>query len=200
MPVFQKDSKRVLFVHVPKAGGTTVEQFFLANGWRMSLFDSGEEENTLNPVRRCSPQHLHFETLQSIFRLANFNFVFCIVRHPMSRIISEYRWRRQNFGLQKSFDEWFDFALDCYSKDHFSLDNHIRPQFQFVGPGVQIFKLEDGIDNCISDLINREILSAAINMPRRAMVSSGELVEPGPQAVDKIMRFYAQDFQQFGYV
>ncbi|MBF9045968.1 sulfotransferase family 2 domain-containing protein [Rhodobacterales bacterium LSUCC0031] len=200
MPVFQKDGKRILFVHVPKAGGTTVEQFFLANGWSMSLFDSGEEENTLNPVRKCSPQHWHFETLQSIFRLANFKFVFCIVRHPMTRIISEYRWRRQHFGLEKSFDEWVDFALKSYSNDNFSLDNHIRPQFHFVGPGMQIFKLEDGIDNCINDLKQRGIISAEINMPRRAMVSSGELVEPGPQAMDMIMRFYAQDFQRFGYV
>lgn len=199
MPIFQKDGKKILFVHVPKAGGTTIEQIFLANGWGMNLFDSGEGEGTLNPVRKCSPQHLHFETLQKIFRLGRFNLVFCVVRNPLTRIISEYRWRRQHFGVQKTFDEWIEFVFDAYTKDNFALDNHIRPQFHFIGPGVQVFRLEDGIESCIQELKRRGVLSSGANIPGRAMVSAGEVVEPGQQTVARIMDFYSTDFQRFEY-
>jgi hypothetical protein len=33
MPIFYKSDERVLFVHVPKAAGTSVLTWFLANGW-----------------------------------------------------------------------------------------------------------------------------------------------------------------------
>jgi hypothetical protein len=31
--VFRRDDKRVLFVHVPKTGGTSVEELFRRRGW-----------------------------------------------------------------------------------------------------------------------------------------------------------------------
>lgn len=199
MPVFQKDGSIILFVHIPKAGGTSISEIFLANGWNMRLFDSGEDASTLNPVRKCSPQHYHFDLLDAQFRLEKFKKIFCLVRNPLNRIISEYRWQRQHFGVKEDFADWVDRIFDSYSVDQFALDNHIRPQHHFVGTGVQVFRLEDGIENCIETLVEEGILSISTRIPESAMVSSGDTVMPRTQITTRIAEFYAQDYIEFGY-
>lgn len=44
----------------------------------MSLFDSGESQDSLNSVRHCSPQPMHFELITSNFHLKWFAAVFCL--------------------------------------------------------------------------------------------------------------------------
>ena len=199
MPIFQKDGSIVLFIHIPKAGGTSIEQTFLANGWNMRHFDSGEDATTINPVRKCSPQHQNFNLLNAQFRLERFTKIFCVVRNPLDRIISEYRWQRQHFGVDKCFADWLDCAFDSYSVDRFVFDNHIRPQHYFLGTGVQVFRLEDGIENCIESLIEEGVLSISTRIPERAMSGSGDAVVPNSQIAMRIREFYAEDYIQLGY-
>lgn len=54
MPLFHKNNKRILFIHIPKAGGTSIEQFFKRNGWEMEFYDGGGK-GTKNEFTRCSP-------------------------------------------------------------------------------------------------------------------------------------------------
>jgi len=89
MPVFFRGSYRILFIHVPKAGGTSIEAFFEANGFKTAYLDRGGSPESLNAVRRCSPQHMHAALLEALFDPDMFDYVFMTVRHPVRRLLSK---------------------------------------------------------------------------------------------------------------
>lgn len=117
MPYFWNKEKKIniLFIHIPKTGGTSVEKYF-ANLTEQSL---GEETvygmptclylNKNLPLPQvkdrmydCSLQHLPYEDLlrwsRSIFNIRIFNDIkleiFTIVRNPYHRIVSDlFFWK-----------------------------------------------------------------------------------------------------------
>src|ERR1700722_5127549 len=127
MPVFQKNNVSILFVHIPKAGGTRVENFFRQLGWKVSLFDGGQVKPSLNTVSWCSPQHFHATILKNIFNINRFEYCFAIVRNPIDRIKSEVRWRKAYFNPAIEPEQWIENALLSYGSNPFIHDNHIRP-------------------------------------------------------------------------
>ncbi len=113
MPIFTKNKIHILYVHIPKTGGSSVEGLFKKNKWQLSYLDKGGKKggkpDSLNSIRQCSPQHMHLEMLQTIFDLEKIDYIFMTVRHPVDRLISEYRMRK---GSQKGLTlaDWFDKA------------------------------------------------------------------------------------------
>ena len=86
MPVFRQDGRAVLFVHVPKAGGSTLERLFAKSGWTTGYRDPKGGVGSMNSVRRCSPQHMHRPMLEQVFRLDRFDAVFMTVREPLATV------------------------------------------------------------------------------------------------------------------
>ena len=54
MPVFRQDGRAVLFVHVPKAGGSTLERLFAKSGWTTGYRDPKGGVGSMNAVRGWS--------------------------------------------------------------------------------------------------------------------------------------------------
>jgi hypothetical protein len=101
MSVFSRDHLRVLYVHVPKTGGTSIEFFFDKNGFAVTFVDRGGA-GSIVPMMKCSPQHLHAEQLHAIFHVNRFTYSFMTVRNPIDRLVSEYRMRAV---MQKSIED-----------------------------------------------------------------------------------------------
>jgi hypothetical protein len=93
MPIYKKNGKAVLFVHIPKSAGTTVDHIFLSNGWQVTFQDGGGRADTILRHMKCSFQHFHAALLTQIINPNSFDAVFTILRDPMTRLQSEYRWR-----------------------------------------------------------------------------------------------------------
>lgn len=200
MPVFIKDHFRVLFIHVPKTGGTAVEFFFEKNGWDMSFVDRGGK-NTLAPVMKCSPQHFHAAILREMFRLKGFGYIFMTVRNPVARLVSEYRMRAHMQQRIEDIDSWVDYVLTTYPQNNFLIDNHIRPQSDFWLPGCEVFRQEDGFGPAwvehIEGKIGCEFAQRTVDVQMRFdTVAAAGLT---PESVRKIAAFYARDFELFGY-
>jgi len=96
VPVFVKDDVSVLFVHVPKTGGSAVEDAFADAGWDTHLLDRTSARHPSRRFRRCSPQHLHAEMLEQLVRLERIDLVLVVVREPLARFRSEYLWRHRD--------------------------------------------------------------------------------------------------------
>lgn len=199
MPVFQKQKKKILFIHIPKAGGTSIEFWLKHNDWHMSFFDDGEREFSQNTYTKCSPQHFHASIIESIFNLQSFDFIFAVVRHPTQRIVSEFNWRREHFGIKLSRSEWIQNALNEYAKNNFIHDNHIRPQIEFISEKCHTFKLEDGMNSILSEI--RQAVGEDMKLPTNvhAMKSSAPPEDLESTTQDMIKEFYFQDFLRFGY-
>ncbi|MGK7952253.1 MAG: tetratricopeptide repeat protein [Xenococcaceae cyanobacterium] len=205
MPIFNKDNIYILFVHVPKTGGSSVEQLFKKNKWKLSGIDGGQKPGSLNPIRHCSPQHMHLEILQTVFDLGKIDYIFMTVRHPVDRLLSEYRMRK---GPRKELTlaDWFETALKSYLQNPFCFDNHLRPQSDFWHPSFQVFKLENGYSHIIEEIeqrLNIDFEEKEIPHVMNRDKIAGEIDEKLIQITDslrsRIELFYRKDFELFDY-
>jgi hypothetical protein len=203
MPVFFKGSRRVLFIHVPKAGGTSIEAFFEANGFKTAYLDRGGSPESLNPVRRSSPQHMPADVLQALFDPQKFDFVFMTVRHPIRRLLSKFAMETLSGGTRDDFAPWLAEMMRRVGADRGAMDNHLRPQADFWLPESHVFKLEDGFGEDFVGRLEAGIgLRFAQRQMRRAMhagiaAADYDLVEP--QLRQHIRNYYDVDFVKFGY-
>ena len=98
MPAYRISNKNVLFIHIPKTGGTTIEAFLSSHG-PMSLHGRGEK--ILRPYRssrlsgHIPVQHFDASLLEVMFDRSFFDYAFLVVREPVERLKSEYRFARE---------------------------------------------------------------------------------------------------------
>lgn len=205
MPIFTKNNVYVLYVHVPKTGGSSVENLFRKNKWQVFYLEGNKKPGKLNYIRRCSPQHMHLEMLQSVFDLEKIDYTFMTVRHPVDRLISEYRMKK---GPQKGITlaDWFDKALKSYLENPFCFDNHLRPQSDFWHPSFQVFKLENGHSQIIKEIeirLNVSFEDKEIPYVMHRNKIAGEvdkkLLQISDSLKSRIELFYRRDFNLFDY-
>lgn len=205
MPVLVKDGRAVLFVHIPKTGGTTIERMATAAGWDMHFREARKARPEVFPLLRCSPQHYHAALLTELFDVTRFDLVVGIVREPLARFRSEFSMRHRRFDStdEEQVSAWADRALDRYAANPYALDNHLRPQTEFLLPGMETYRLEDGLGTMVADLNARFDLGLDKEVPRR--LSSDERGIPSskvpitPEVRARVNEFYADDFRILGY-
>ena len=92
MPLFHNGDDLVLFVHVPKCGGTAVENAFRNAGYDWGYLN--EPKNTGFNETPCNPQHYHAELIESlIIPSQNYTEQLTIIRNTYQRLISEFCWQ-----------------------------------------------------------------------------------------------------------
>jgi hypothetical protein len=201
MPLFVKHTISVLYIHVPKTGGSSIEQFFELNGFRREFLDTGPDFS-FNGYRHCSPQHMHAEHLRMAVRLSRLTYIFMTVRHPMKRLLSEFKTRVRDDGISTSLSAWVDDTFREYIADPFIIDNHIRPQSEFWIPGCDVFRQERGFG---PDFVERLEQRTGMIFPERN-VGHGNAGPDLPvreeeieQVRPAVRQFYQPDFLTFGY-
>ncbi len=169
----------------------------------MSFFDGGGR-GSVNSVLKCSPQHFHSEILASVFELSKFDAVFMLVREPLSRLVSEFNWRRQHALIASSSDlnEWIQQAVGNYKYNPYIFDNHIRPQWHFELPGAQVFQLEQGMSEVVlwlSETLETEFSGEGV-WEMRSDESGVVTVDDLSDDTMKLLRdFYSADYVKFKY-
>ncbi|HET7385984.1 MAG TPA: sulfotransferase family 2 domain-containing protein [Nocardioidaceae bacterium] len=206
MPVYRREDTNVLFVHVPKTGGTTIERVFRTAGFKEHYRDSKVGQGTLNRLRLCSPQHMHTALLQGLFHLDRFDVVFMVVRDPIARFRSEFAMRHKaDVPLEEHrVERWADKVFSTYARNPYTLDNHLRPQSEFYLPGATVFRLEDGLEKATAHLNQHFGLGLPAELPRVMDREKGSGVPSRsvPITTDleaRLRAFYCEDFAQFGY-
>jgi hypothetical protein len=202
VPVFVKDDRRVLFVHVPKTGGSAVEDAFREDGWETHFLDRTSRRRPEQQLRRCSPQHMHAALLEQTLRLDRLDLSFAVVREPLARFRSEYLWRHREEPVldAQEVDRWGRRVLERFAQDPFVRDNHIRPQSEFVLPCTRVHRYEDGLQAAVDDVSRTLGLPGTARVPRppRPPVGSAEVpLTAGLTA--RLREFYRADFERFGY-
>lgn len=207
MPLYQyrknEFEKTLLFIHVPKTGGTAVETFFRGVGLT-GYFDPP----TYMPVRpylNVPPAHYDYEVLRRLFNLDAL-YSFAIVRDPVKRMISQYKWSIEKSTQAETlakmdFSAFLAFMFDEYRRNENLAAGHFKPQVRFVGEKVsKIFKYEEGLD-----VIIRRVLEDVGFQPQGELKlpvvnsSAARKVEPSAADIALIREFYAEDCKAFGY-
>ena len=204
MPITQIKGKSLLFIHIPKTGGETAEHYL------RSVSDNSRQPSFLrrpNPeILPCSPQHLHGGILSYLFQPESFDYGFTVTRDPVARAISEYKFRagrRYVRGLHvPDFSTWWTKTRKAYQKNPFILDNHIRPQVEFLAPTLSrnfdIFKFEDGVLNNLAKVFKK------MNIPFTDLNIHTHKAQNVPIQLDEatfenLVKFYTEDIHRLGY-
>lgn len=200
MPVAMINGKRILFMHVPKAAGSSVTAFLEAHG--EILFN--------DPVRSSRgsfhPRHQPADIVAKFYSPADFDYAFMICRHPVDRLVSEYRYQRMpkrgrsgsRLARLLPFSLWLRVSLYLARRNPGYRDNHFRPQHEYVFKGCEVFRLEDGLEPVLGRL--REITGLS-GEAREEMANRSPSIEvrPATSDVELIARRYARDFAELGY-
>lgn len=197
MPIFRLGQKNVLFLHIPKAGGTSIEAFLAEHStesFRMKF-------NTLKLP--CVPQHFHGAMIEALFAPDFFDYSFCVPRNPYWRLLSEYNYRmgHRHFPWRHlpapSFARWVRRSFARYRANPFLYSNHIRPQVAFRIAGTEAFRLEDQQDALLARLSGIGGLEPR-SLPH-TNASTPRATDIDPATAKLIYAFYREDFEAFGY-
>jgi hypothetical protein len=196
MPLYRFDDQLVLFAHIPKTGGSSLDRALQDMGGLRAFFAERGSD-----YARCTPQHMHAELLEIFIPDAVVDLRFAVIRHPVIRLISEYKMRRaatRERGEEiEDFGPWVEHVFARYETDPYLHDNHIRPQAAFVTEGTELFRHEEGLVAPV-DWLARQLgrLPVALGHMRR---SEPDPIRPEKATLDRIAAFYRDDFHRFGY-
>jgi len=147
MPYFKDiNGKTILLVHIPKTGGSSLEEYFAS---KISLkretlieedhlFSDSIKESNLKKEFGKTPQHFELKLLIQNKDRFNINIDIAekitVVRNPYTRLISELLWLKKinNDSSKEDVYNCTKKAINDYHKNNNVHDNHIRPQYQFL--------------------------------------------------------------------
>ena len=77
---------------------------------------------------------MHRRLLETVFNGDTFDYSFTLVRHPVERFVSEYKFqvaasKRPDFA---PIAEWIEDLPTKLPENPFAFDNHLRPQHEFI--------------------------------------------------------------------
>lgn len=199
MPILKIRETNVYFIHIPKTGGETVERY-LAQVGSLGFFWPKMDQTLF----QCTPQHFDVEMMAPLFPKNYFDYRFAVVRHPLDRVVSEYKMRvRTPFSKGRkipSFEAWFMQVLTIMARKPRVLDNHMNQQFKFVDDTTKVFKFEDGIIENLKQV--QQDLGVEFDFSKnihRQNSPKDIVIEMSDKTILKIADLYAEDFEAFGY-
>ncbi|MCF7702161.1 sulfotransferase family 2 domain-containing protein [Loktanella sp. M215] len=193
MTLLSANGKLFYFAHIPKTGGSSVETAMRKAGARRAL----HFHKRLDFVR-CNLQHMHAELFDTFVPPKFYDKGFCVIRHPIARLVSEYRWRQTLDQASLPFDPWVRRQIAAYAQNPYVLDNHMRPQHEFIGKKIKVFRFEDGIDV----ILGRLSVMTGLTLNPETHVRQPGVREPltwSPETRALALRFYDADFAPLGY-
>ncbi|WP_371054874.1 sulfotransferase family 2 domain-containing protein [Rhodosalinus sp. K401] len=210
MPLLEANGSRIFFAHIPKTGGTSVEAYMATKG-RLSMMSGDQRPVPGDPVTQ---QHYHRELYLPKLADTGVDAWFAILRNPLDRLVSEYRFRlkarpgfhaldpRIWFGrwpvkvgrqhLRLTFEEWVEAVFSAYAEDPCVNDNHIRPQSDFVCEGMTLFDFENGL-NPVFDWIDAQTDGTRSQGRYEAKRSSGRRPAVTHALRQRVLDFYRED-------
>ena len=200
MPYYKE--KNILFIHIPKTGGTVIEnqlKFLYKEtlfGLNISLLDP--------PYNKIYLQHQYYTTLYQFKNRLNINFdnikTFSVVRNPYDRVISDLFWWnliRKDFTAKQVYNV---IKNNYLYRDN--LDNHNEPQYKFIVDdncelikNIKIFRTETLNES--NDELNN-YLGFNINIKQKD-VNKDYSKYLNKESIHIINYFYKKDFELFNY-
>ncbi len=200
MPYFNKDTVNILFIHIPKTGGTAVEYYLSrTNNIPLSKSTLYFFDKTFSHV---SLQHQTLSTILENHSTFNIKLsqlmIFTVVRNPYTRLISDLFFNKLITETEDActITKTIKTYLQRFVQNETALDNHIRPQVQFllvngkIDPSIHILRQE----TLSSDMERLGFM----NFPRQTE-SNNYYNLLSFEAVSLINTVYKEDFVQFGY-
>ena len=139
MPYFKNDGINVLFIHIPKTGGSSLESYFSSKFNislnNKSLFGFIKDKELLNEniEIKSSLQHITYNQVVKHSKIFNIDFdnikIITVVRNPYERLVSDLFFLSL-ITTKKTKEEVFNILNNYLVSDKY--DNHNIPQYKFI--------------------------------------------------------------------
>lgn len=212
MPIFKFRKKLILYSHIPKCAGQSIENYCQRLGAKIAFMDNdfGLYNGTGRAWNLTSPQHISGDALSRLFPKDFFDASFAVVRDPINRLRSAFKFQKYKEKKIKENITLSDFIksdLDTCSRPLGLYDNHFLPQAELLVKNnpYKIFKFENGLldvkqyldDNLFLNDSNIEL--EHINLGTYDIEFSHEDTYVDDSSLAIISRIYKKDFEVFRY-
>lgn len=199
MPYYKE--KNLLFIHIPKTGGSMIEDS-IKKKTPETLFNP--RGPTLDFPNNITPQHQFYTTIYKFRHKLDINFdnikIFSVVRNPYDRIISDlfhYGLIKKNFTAEQVYNVIKNKYL--YRNN---LDNHNEPQYKYIVDenselikNIKIFRTET-LNESNDDL--SKFVGFNINIQKKG-INKDYSNYLNKDSISLINIFYKKDFELFNY-
>lgn len=203
MPYFKE--LNILFVHIPKTGGTSVENYFYDIIKQKRTFKTIYCEKNALKFNNHSLQHCTYLELYEYKNYFDINFdnikILSIVRNPYERLVSDLFYfdlineNMTNYEICVSINEFLNSEKEKY-------DNHCVPQYLYlvddnnnINTNITIMRTEslndDMKNNCYENFNKNNLCK------NRNKINYMNLLNV--DSINLINNFYNEDFKLFNY-
>ncbi len=112
---------KLVFIHIPKTAGTSVEQFFNDNGGCLFL-------DRKTRINGHSIQHSTYSELKDMKMIPSDYRIFTVIRHPYDRFLSDYNYYCTRLGFEGDTMDFAKYYFSTFEK----FDNHNRSMTYFL--------------------------------------------------------------------
>ena len=218
------NSFNFVFVHVPKAAGTSITSVLSKHTNYCDLeiggTDFGEKIQPIYRKRFGIGKHSTAREIRNLLGAVNWSrfFTFSFVRNPFTRSFSTYRFLRKWEGpnadftaRMRAFDSFEQYVLSGIWEETNGPDEIFRPQVHWLRsdtqPGQLLVDYVGRVENIQSDMVrvlnavglSKETLALnTIPNLNRSEEKDQSITFP-PDVVERIVKRYELDFDTFGY-
>jgi hypothetical protein len=199
MPYFKNNTTNTLFIHIPKTGGSSIENY-LSNFYNVKLDKNSLVSRNQESFERCSLQHLDLSTIMNHFKVEPNNlFIFTVVRNPYDRFMSALFYHNL-IHPEMTPKEILKAAKNCIENiDEYNLrfDQHFRPQCKYIDEkyNVKILHTETLKQDMIKLGFNNFLLNS--NQNKHKIKDYTQYLFP--ELLKLINEYYKKDFETFDY-
>jgi hypothetical protein len=121
--------KRLVFFHVPKVAGTSIERAIYDKPWDTQVFNRDLFVGWHDEYGYT--QHATYEQMANFYNLRDY-FKFCFVRNPWDRMVSAYCYAVRVQGYDGEFTEFVAGAYGLVITKSYRPGHHVAPQLDYI--------------------------------------------------------------------
>lgn len=203
MPYFKNNNLNLLFIHIPKTGGTSLEKY-LSEKYNIPLDFKSLYTTFKNGYKNVSLQHQTYHNLLKKKKEFGIDFsnnlkMISIVRNPYERIVSDLFFYKL-ITVSTTQQEVFEILKKYIVSDNY--DNHNIPQYLFlinnrkkINNDIVIFKTETLTDELIKYGFTDFNIHKNVN--KNENINYYNFLNN--DSIKLINNFYKKDFKLFDY-